>query len=127
MPSVKVTDHLANERTFLAWVRTSIALMGFGVVIARLRFIAVEMGHLATAAGHTADASTQNHSTYLGLAFAGVGLVTLIFATLSYNRNRRAIDAGQFEPLANSLMVFAVILFLLGIFAIGYLLTLSSD
>lgn len=31
-----VRDHLANERTFLAYVRTSLALVGFGFVIARL-------------------------------------------------------------------------------------------
>ena len=31
-------DHLANERTYLAWIRTAVALMGFGVVIVRLRY-----------------------------------------------------------------------------------------
>jgi len=30
------TDHAANERTFLAWVRTAIAIVGFGMAIARL-------------------------------------------------------------------------------------------
>ena len=39
MPDPNTRDQLANERTFLAWVRTSIALMGFGVLIACLRFI----------------------------------------------------------------------------------------
>jgi putative membrane protein len=34
----RVRDHLANERTYLAWMRTAISLMGFGVVIVRLRF-----------------------------------------------------------------------------------------
>lgn len=34
-----VRDHLANERTFLAWLRTAMALMGFGVLIARLHWI----------------------------------------------------------------------------------------
>ena len=28
-------DHLANERTFLAWIRTSIAFIGFGFVIVK--------------------------------------------------------------------------------------------
>ena len=125
MPSAKVTDHLANERTFLAWVRTSIALMGFGVVIARLRFLAVELA--ASVPGtHAVGAVSPNRSTWLGLAFAAVGLVTLVFAGLSYNRNRHAIDAGEFEPLGQSLMVFSVVIFLLGLFAIAYLLTLAG-
>src|ERR1700689_5438043 len=35
----RVRDHLANERTYLAWTRTGVAIMGFGVVIARLRYL----------------------------------------------------------------------------------------
>ena len=32
----RIRDHLANERTYLAWLRTGMAMMGFGVVIAKL-------------------------------------------------------------------------------------------
>ena len=28
-------DHLANERTFLAWIRTSIGIMAFGFVVVK--------------------------------------------------------------------------------------------
>lgn len=35
--SDRVREHLANERTYLAWMRTAIALMGFGVVIVRIQ------------------------------------------------------------------------------------------
>jgi len=35
--SSQTRDHLANERTYLAWMRTAISLMGFGVLILRLR------------------------------------------------------------------------------------------
>lgn len=121
MPSTKITDHLANERTFLAWVRTSIALMGFGVVIARLRFLVTELAGRTPASTHI-----TNRSTWLGLAFAGVGLVTLVFATYSYNRTRRAIDAGSYEPLGTSLFAISAVIFLLGLFAIAYLLTLAN-
>ena len=120
MPSAKVTDHLANERTFLAWVRTSIALMGFGVVIARLRFLAVEI------TGRAAMSTSPNRSTSLGIAFASVGLVTLVFAAFSYNRNRRGIDSGEYQPLGASLIAVSVVIFLLGLLAIGYLLTLAG-
>ena len=119
MPSGKVTDHLANERTFLAWVRTSIALMGFGVVIARLRFLAVDLG------GQAASTS-PSRSTWLGLAFAAVGLFTLVFAAFSYPRTRRAIDSDTYQPHGASLIAVSVVIFLLGLFAIGYLLTLAG-
>lgn len=121
MPSTKVTDHLANERTYLAWVRTSIALMGFGVVIARLRLVIVE---LAVKSGPRMPGG--NRSTWLGLAFAIVGLVTLVLATLSYNRTRRAIDSGEYEPLGTSLMVVSLVIFLLGALAVAYLVNLAG-
>ena len=42
--SKRVTDHLANERTFLAWVRTSLAIMGFGFVVERFGLLLREIG-----------------------------------------------------------------------------------
>src|SRR3569833_2933878 len=120
MASGKVTDHLANERTFLAWVRTSIALMGFGVVIARLRFLAVEL------AGQAASTS-PNRSTWLGLAFAAVGLVTLVFAAFSYTRTRRAIDSETYQPLGAALIGESIVISLLGLYAIAYLLSLAAN
>lgn len=31
--SLHARDHMANERTFLAWIRTSIGIMAFGFVV----------------------------------------------------------------------------------------------
>ena len=39
-PAADLRDYLAEERTFLAWIRTSIALMGFGFVVARFGLFA---------------------------------------------------------------------------------------
>jgi len=118
--AARVRDHLANERTFLAWVRTSVSLMGFGVVIARLRFLIM------------AAPSTPAHvdggfakSTLLGLAFVGVGLLSLVFAVVNFQRTRRAIETGSFEPLGAQLTVFVGVLFALGIGAAIYLFSLN--
>lgn len=35
----RIRDHLANERTYLSWMRSAIALMGFDVLIVRLRIL----------------------------------------------------------------------------------------
>ena len=35
---INPSDHLANERTFLAWIRTSIAIMAFGFVVVKFTF-----------------------------------------------------------------------------------------
>jgi putative membrane protein len=121
MSDAHASDHLANERTFLAWVRTGIALISFGVVIAKLRFLL--MGMHSTQ--QPASAHAGEHSTWLGLAFAGSGLFTLLFAALHYEVARRAIEKGDFRSAPLPLYLFTVIIILLGIAAIIYLLSLS--
>lgn len=118
MSEANVRDHLANERTLLAWVRTSIALMGFGVLIAKLRFLV-----LTTPQAVPPQAGAR--STLLGLAFAGVGLLTLVFAAVHHEQTRRAIESGCYRPSGRVLVVFVSVLFLLGLASVGYLLALA--
>jgi putative membrane protein len=120
MAGGNVTDHLANERTFLAWVRTSIALMGFGVVIARLRFTLIESG----IAGQNAGPSAGLRSTLLGFLFAAIGLLTLLFALIHYQRSRRMIDSGDYRPMGGAITGFAFVIVALGVASIAYLLSL---
>jgi len=108
---VNTRDHLANERTFLAWVRTSIALLGFGVLIAKLRFL-VPTPHAGA------------RSTALGLAFAGVGLLTLLFAAWHYDRTRRTIDGNNYHAANGVIFAFAALVFGLGLASVIYLLSL---
>lgn len=107
-----VRDHLANERTFLAWVRTSIALLGFGVLIAKLRFLEV-----APVVGV--------RSTRLGLAFAVAGVLTLLLAAWHYDRTRRMIDGGDYRAAAHLVFAFSAVAFGLGLASVFYLLTIS--
>ena len=67
--SSRIRDHLANERTYLAWMRTAISLMGFGVVIVRLRFFRPPI------------ATTPGNGWKLGLIFSLVGLSTVLLST----------------------------------------------
>lgn len=119
MAESNTRDHLANERTFLAWVRTSIALIGLGVVIAKLRFLIVSGGPAAAF-----SPSAGRNSTLLGLAFAVIGLLALLCSYVQYNRMRRAIDAGDYRADGGFLLFFASILFLLGLLSVAYLLAL---
>lgn len=108
--SVNVRDHLANERTFLAWVRTSISLLGFGVLIAKLRFL-----------GIGPNGGVQ--STRLGLAFAATGLLTLIFAAWHYARTWRMIEGGDYRPVPRLIFAFGGLVIGLGLARVLYLLS----
>ena len=65
----RVREHLANERTYLAWMRSGIALMGFGVLIVRLRILRPPIAP-----------QPPGTAWKLGLAFALVGLLTVLFS-----------------------------------------------
>ncbi len=98
----RVRDHLANERTYLAWMRTAVALMGFGVVIVRLRYL------LPPQIPHTGQ------SWRLGLLFALVGLLTVLLSTLHYFDIRRAIDRDTYQPESWWVIVFSLCVLLIG-------------
>ncbi|HUZ60486.1 MAG TPA: DUF202 domain-containing protein [Hanamia sp.] len=76
------SDHLANERTFLAWVRTSIALMGFGFVIVKFALFVREV---ALALGDKAVNPEKGFSAVIGVIMVALGAMV---ATLAYFRYR---------------------------------------
>jgi putative membrane protein len=80
----------ANERTLLAWVRTSIALMTFGFVIARLGV------WLRTIGGQTGAAEERELGTaWIGAVFVVMGVLGNAAAVVRYAANRRAIRRGE--------------------------------
>lgn len=107
----RVRDHLANERTYLAWMRTSIALMGFGVVIVRLRILRPPMS------------ASPGNGWKLGLVFSLVGLMAVLFSTQHYFAVRTDIDADTYEPADLWVIVFSIAVALLGAGVIYYVFT----
>src|SRR3954454_14176491 len=107
-PSNRTRDHLANERTFLAWVRTALALIGLGFVLARLGLF------LRLTAGRGPEA--QGGGTHIGHEFVSTGLVILALGTVTagwagglYRRAARMIDADRYEPARLTVLAFAVV------------------
>ena len=75
-------DHLANERTFLAWIRTSIALMGFGFVIVKF---ALFIRQISFALGEKTPQG-KGYSAIIGVTMVALGA---LMATLAYIRYRK--------------------------------------
>jgi putative membrane protein len=89
-------DHAANERTFLAWVRTAIAVMAFGFVIERFDlFLQVAAPQLALkqAAPHS-----QMIANMAGLAFIGIGVVMIVIAGVRFVKIAKAIETEDAVP-----------------------------
>lgn len=100
--SSRIRDHLANERTYLAWMRTAIALMGFGVVIMRLR------------AFHPPEIPRPGYGWKLGLLFSLMGLLTVLLSTQHYFAVRHDIDEDTYEPADRWIILFSLAIALLG-------------
>ncbi len=84
--------YLAAERTFLAWIRTSVSLMGFGFLIARFALWLRE---------YSAVTSQQNQprlSTWLGLVMVCVGVAVCVLAAARYRGYVHALDLGVRNP-----------------------------
>jgi putative membrane protein len=98
----RVRDHLANERTYLAWMRTAIALMGFGVVILRLRAFQPPL------------IPGPGYGWKLGLLFSLVGLVTVLLSNGHYFAVRRDLEEDTYEPGDRWVILFSLAVTLLG-------------
>jgi putative membrane protein len=113
-PEGEVRDHLANERTYLAWLRTGMALLGLGFLVARLR--------LEMAAVHGAGEPAGFHGATVGLGFATLGLVTILFGTWRYVAVRRMIERRAFLPLGGTVLLISTGALVVALAVIIYLI-----
>lgn len=109
-PPGQIQTRLANERTLLAWLRTSVALMGFGVMIARL---GVFLDTLVLTTGAHARAAGQ--SRYTGAALLITGSVVALIGHRRTRAYARAIDPDGQAPGQGALRFTAALVGLLGV------------
>jgi putative membrane protein len=113
----RARDHLANERTFLAWLRTGLAVIVFGFAFGRF---AVAIRQLAQVSGHSVP--TSGVSVWFGTAAIVCGVLLSLAGTLRYRQTRRQLDAGRFEPAGRLVDVAGGLAVVFGLALAGYLL-----
>lgn len=90
------SDHLANERTFLAWIRTSIALMGFGFVIVKFALFVRQISiAFKDKAAITTDKGTSAISGVIMVAF---GAIMATLASLRYRNIEKQLNQNSYFP-----------------------------
>ena len=113
----RFSDHAANERTYLAWVRTAIAIMAFGFVIERFDLFLAYLSGSAKTLIHRSHAAQ-----FVGLALIVLSVVMMFTATVRYIHHRKSISAdescGYGSALGDALL--ALLLICLGVFLIAY-------
>lgn len=117
-------DRLSNERTLLSWLRTSIALMGFGLVVARFGLFLKTM-----VAMMPADASElSSHSDRSHIIGAGLLLMGSLLAIVGWQRTRaygRIIDPSGAGPSQKVLAATALLVAGLGLALAAYVAILE--
>lgn len=109
-----IQQHLANERTFLAWIRTAIAIIGVGFLVSNLH---ENMG----------ESNLSQFSNYLaniiGLSSVGIGILTIIMATIAYFKKYKAINEQTFRTPKITIVTLGIFVIVIAfIFCIYFLL-----
>jgi putative membrane protein len=92
----RFSDHAANERTLLAWVRTAIAIMAFGFLVEKFDlFLAIAS---QTLAHRSLSVGGQLVGNIAGLVLIGLGAATIILAILRFRKTAVEIDSAQTLP-----------------------------
>ncbi len=120
--SNRARDHLANERTFLAWVRTSVAIVVFGFAIGRF---AIAMRQLTALQGHVSK--TTGLSVWMGMSSILAGIAMVVAGLMRYRKTRSQLEAGRFEPAGFVLDLVTILTVLFGLALAGYLIYVEKS
>lgn len=118
----RARDHLANERTFLAWVRTGAAIVVFGFAIGRF---SIALRQLTALEGHPIHRA--GISVWMGATSIVLGVVLVVAGLVRYRKTRDRLDAGKFEPAGFVLDLVTILTVLFGLALAGYLIYIENS
>lgn len=110
-----ISDHLANERTYLAWLRTGIAVIALGFVVAKFALIVKELVP-------SAPETSFHFSSYVGIILVLIGGAMELVALKRFTRNQERIKSGNYQPSRSIELTMSTTIFATSILLIIYLI-----
>jgi putative membrane protein len=107
-PPKFLSDHLANERTYLAYLRTAVSLMSFGIAINRFSRALEKSNSLPGLRGLAS-------SEQLGIGMVALGMLLLVWAGVHYAQIFRQIERQNFRPRRRGVLILTVLVLVFGL------------
>ena len=111
-----IQQHLANERTYLAWIRTAIAIIGVGFLVTNLHF------NMRSALTPINDFMAN----LIGIASVLLGISVIIMATVSYLQKVKTINNQTFKSPKASIILLGMLVVMIAVFFSVYFIMVNS-
>jgi putative membrane protein len=112
-------DHLANERTFLAWIRTSIAIMGFGFVVVKFSLF---IRQLSAALSEKIIFAGKSYSPVIGISLVILGALMALLAFWRYRNIEKHLLRGSYFPSFILLLLMTLAIVIVSLLLVLYIL-----
>jgi uncharacterized membrane protein YidH (DUF202 family) len=120
----RARDHMANERTFLAWIRTNIGIIAFGFVIEKFGLFLRQM-ELIFGKGTVQSPMTHNgYSEIMGIVLVGFGTLMSLLAYINFKKAENQIKQGTsvYMPSVTIYSLLTTVIIAVGAFLMIYLI-----
>ncbi len=111
--------HMANERTFLAWIRTSIGIMAFGFVVEKF---AIFVRQVAYFLGKEVSVPSRGYSSIFGIFLVALGALMGVLSFIRYKKVEKQIDEDTYQPSLILDILLTISILAIGVFLVIYLI-----
>jgi putative membrane protein len=120
----RATEYLANERTFLAWIRTSIAVISLGFVVSKF---SVWLRELSLRFSPQAPTTQNGASLPIGVTLMALGAVLAGLAAWRYHKVNLAIEKGEVRADRGLVILVTIMVVVLAIAMAVYILMTAGQ
>ena len=113
-------EHLANERTLLAWVRTSIGIMAFGFVVVKFSLFVKQLSLMLDKSGTVPI--QQGYSAMIGVLLVALGAIIVLLAYVKYKRTEKQLNSESFKSSSTLIFLLTITILIISIVLILYLI-----
>ncbi|RHW41990.1 DUF202 domain-containing protein [Neobacillus notoginsengisoli] len=111
-----IQQHLANERTYLAWIRTAIAIIGVGFLVTNLHF------NMRS----TLTPINDFMANTIGMSSVLLGIVVIVMSTVSYLQKVKSINNQTFKTPRVPIMLLGILVVMIAVFFSVYFVMVNT-